>query len=162
MKNRGLIIIPPDMEEKEIYDENFDISIRHYEKIVDYIIDNDLSIEVDDVKSSYKLSIELARQNHCVILTEGNIKIIFLPLNVTEEQYKWFKENKTEKRFFSSKLAILSLVKNEKKEIELETIEETIDKKNLCNELYRILKCKKTIRKEKEYEYRKKYTEINK
>lgn len=102
------------------------------------------NINISDLDSltSYQLSLELSKLDNVSIHVENMIMIIYLPQILSDEQAKWFKNNRRLLSKFS--LAILSIQEDES----IKHIEEDEDEsKSVLNRLYREIKKKELFKK---------------
>lgn len=73
---------------------------HHPEALTKFAFLNDISIMPSTLKDSFETSYQLAEQGFCVLLydNEETLKnvMIFLPLQISEKQYEFFKSKKEE------------------------------------------------------------------
>ena len=94
----------------------FQKCIHHPEALKKFVFMNDMSISPFVLNDAYETSYQLAEQDFCVLLSdhEESLKniMIFLPLNISEQQYEFFKNKKED--FKDYNINILSLEENKK------------------------------------------------
>lgn len=67
--------------------------LGHLSGLIDFNNKNNLNIENIENMTSYEASLEVAKKGYVNIHVSNKIMIIYLPMYLSEEQYKWFKDN---------------------------------------------------------------------
>lgn len=114
----------------------------HLSACIEFV--NDYNIDISDIYNltSYEISVEIAKLGHISIHIENMNMFIYLPKVLSDNQYKWFKENRSLLSKFNLLLASIqedSTVKN----IENDDYE----MKSGINRLYKELKKKELLKK---------------
>ena len=73
---------------------------HHHESLTDFVFINDISISRSLLIHSYETSYQLAEEGNCILLYDNKETLknimIFLPLEISEKQYQFFKSKKEE------------------------------------------------------------------
>lgn len=141
---REVIIIPHEGEESDrYYREKIDLFTRHHVKVNEYIKNHNLNVEEND--SIYLQGVALALRNFCVIDIDRAEFIVYLPFELTKEQYDWFMKYRSS--IIHMDISVVS-IRYEDDEYTIEHMDKSTPKQNTVNRLYKELKKKYKIEKE--------------
>lgn len=142
----NLVIVPDEnimeCEEKIINYNNIDLLDGHISAMYDFIEKNNIDIPNYKSKSSYGLSCALLEFGCMNIHFEDKFALVYLPYTISDNQYKYIKENLKILSKFS--LSMASLNQNGEIDTYDNTDEESI---NMSTLLMKLVKRKVQIRK---------------
>lgn len=133
----------PQMPENPSKEEKNDLKYAHETYLKKYIKDN--NIDVDTEKTSYGLAEELMKIGISSIIVENREMIVFIPKEISQTQYNWYKNMYAALRRFNIHYAYF-----EGEEIKLEDPDDEEFHKSNINKFYKNIKS--NLKKQKESE----------
>ena len=154
---RDLVIIPRNGEKSDRY---FRHRVEEGQKYIDYLngyieIHN---LPISKEKSMYFQGMQMAMEGYCVVeIDDLNFKT-YVPYEITEEQYKWYLDNRN---IINNFLVTATLVEKESGEFVFREIQKASNNRNPIALMYNAIE-RKVVGKEAELNDNKRSTRIRK
>ena len=139
---RDLIVIPRDGEKSNKFlRQRIEYGQKYVDRLNQYVKDFELAIEEE--KSMYFQGMQMALEGYCVVEIEDLSFRTYVPYELTEEQYKWYLDNKKD---INSLLVTATLVVKESGQFTFREIKKESNNRNpidlMFNALERNVVCK--------------------